>query len=264
MATNWIVPRLAERPPLFHRIVQGKLGEFAARGWNGSPHVYAAVQDLVIAELKLRGSIVFEGFKRGLISAGCAPSDEFQTELKREIEKQMLECSIQLRGAVEYVKKACNPPGAPDVTDLRWPVVHEVASEFDIFCVFLRVSANRTSQTTPSMTNNFNAPVGSFQTGASASATVIQMNQPANSADLVEALSRIEEALKQTREVSQQPEVLELVGELKVEAAKPKPNRLKLSSVLLGLAPIISAIADAKPAYDNLKKAAQLFGIPLP
>ena len=144
------------------------------------------------------------------------------------------------------------------------PISQKLASEFDILCSSLRVSANRSNQPPPPMTNNFNAPVGSVQTGTAASATVIQINQQTTNTELVEALSRIEEALKQTHDGSQQPEALELIGELKVEVVKPKPNRLKLSSALLGIAPIISAIADAKPAYDNLKKVALCFGISLP
>ena len=58
--------------------------------------------------------------------------------------------------------------------------------------------------------------------------------------------------------------MLELVGELDTEAAKERPNNLKITSGLSTIGQSISTVAALKPAYETVKGVAALFGVSLP
>ena len=78
--------------------------------------------------------------------------------------------------------------------------------------------------------------------------------------ELVSALNRLLEAMAE----SQRPElaeVREILVEAKEEAAKPSPNRLKLSTLLAGSGGIVQTVAALQPAWEVVHRLARTLGL---
>lgn len=102
-------------------------------------------------------------------------------------------------------------------------------------------------------TINFNGPVGVVQTAPGANAEVKQIFVVPTAEDALAALAVIEGKLREHPEVKRQGEALDLVKDLQAEAEKPAPNRVKVSSLLGGLAAFVSAVADGDQAWQTVQ-----------
>src|SRR5205823_2772867 len=83
---------------------------------------------------------------------------------------------------------------------------------------------------------------------------------------LLRALDVVGESVRALSEVAEAKpaEIVELTEECRVEAEKDEPNRLRLGALLAGLATAIQTTAALQPAYQALKAAMLLLGIPMP
>jgi hypothetical protein len=107
LAENWFRPRLDDRIAAFRNAVQRKLGEFTARGWNTSPHMYGAVEILAGEEIELRGNIILESYTKALTATGGAVMPELQSEIQRDLEAVIAAESEHVRQSIQYVADAC-------------------------------------------------------------------------------------------------------------------------------------------------------------
>jgi hypothetical protein len=114
-------------------------------------------------------------------------------------------------------------------------------------------------------TYNINAPGGIVQTGNNAKAGNIVINND-NKQELCKAIDIILNAMSNANDFhsSAKEETKELIDKVKSEVEKPKPNGIKLGSLLLGIANTVQSLASMKPAYEALKTAASAIGIHLP
>ena len=134
-------------------------------------------------------------------------------------------------------------------------------------CKDINQKCSSGSSLSTSTTNNyFYAPVASFQAGAGSIAAVNQTVSIGDRDALVKALDLVREAIQREQKVDtfNKEEVIELIDEGRAEAAKSKPNGMKLGSIMQTVSAAIQTVATLKSAYQTLKIALAPFGIQLP
>jgi hypothetical protein len=90
------------------------------------------------------------------------------------------------------------------------------------------------------------------------------MNQQVHSAEGMAELASAIGSLLDVMAQAPRPElaeVREILLEAKEEAAKPAPNRRKLSSILAGSKDAIQTVATLQPAWDAVYRVAQMLGV---
>lgn len=118
------------------------------------------------------------------------------------------------------------------------------------------------------MTQNYNfyGAVGSVQTGANATANVVQNLGADDRASLLSAIQQVRDALSNSPSVGEQQrsELLEIADECASQMTASAPNNTKLLTMFNVLGTAIQSIASAQPAYQALKGAILPLGITLP
>jgi len=114
-------------------------------------------------------------------------------------------------------------------------------------------------------TFNFNAAVGSVQTGSHSVSHVQQSFDQSQLAGLKDALEAVlAEFAKANLPADAREEAQGLIESVIVEIDKPKPNKLSLRSLLAGIATTVQTLGSASDAYKAFAAAIALIGIPLP
>ncbi|MET3624231.1 hypothetical protein [Burkholderia ambifaria] len=136
--------------------------------------------------------------------------------------------------------------------------------EIDLYCVSLaRRQIDRDRANGPSY--NFYGSVGSLQTGANATSSVVQSIGRDDKERLKISLSDVLTELSSSGMLeSTYDELKGLVNESIAELDKAKSNGLKLMSLLTTLGNTVQTMACAPVAYQNLKAATLPFGVMLP
>ncbi|HKC81603.1 MAG TPA: hypothetical protein VKB91_10435, partial [Gemmatimonadaceae bacterium] len=144
--------------------------------------------------------------------------------------------------------------------NLLIPGLRKIESEIDI--ALRGVTAHQSSGAT---TVNIYQPYGIVQTGAGSTAT-FSASFAENRQMLVNALSAVEKAIETTQELAtdQKLEAQDLIRETRTELEGKKPNSLRVRAALGVLGSVVQTLGSAAPAYNLLKSAAALFGVPLP
>lgn len=114
-------------------------------------------------------------------------------------------------------------------------------------------------------TYNIKATGGIVQTGNNAMTEIVIINKD-NKQELCKAIDIILNAMPYANDFhsSTKEETKEMIYEVKAEVEKPKPNGIKLRSLLFGIGTTVQSLASMKPAYEALKTAASAIGIHLP
>jgi hypothetical protein len=119
----------------------------------------------------------------------------------------------------------------------------------------LAVSTLHTRREGTMMNNTFNGPVGAFQTGTHATATVTQVASNSGSIQAVHAaIDGLVEMLRSAPGLSEDHriETIEILNDVKTEAEKEKPNKSKLGGLLSGAGTMIQTIPNAAPAWAQV------------
>lgn len=136
------------------------------------------------------------------------------------------------------------------------------------FLPLLGLSSTSQVQGASPMTNNFHfhGNVGAVQTGANAVAHIVQNLDAKERASLATALQQFKEAIEMEPSLSdqQRKELLETTQQCSSEIESESSDSSKLLSVFNVLGTSIQSIASAQPAYQVLKTALLVIGIPLP
>jgi hypothetical protein len=103
----------------------------------------------------------------------------------------------------------------------------------------------------------FNAPVGAVQTGAHATANVVQ-NVGVSAGEVLDLLARLRRDIEVTLPAEEQSEALELVEGIEEEARSEKPRTTRVKAFLKGLGNF--ALSTASNALATA--IAQQFGLP--
>ena len=113
---------------------------------------------------------------------------------------------------------------------------------------------------------NFYGAVGAVQTGARASANIVQNLDQGDKDALIQALELAREAVDHAQEIAdiQKQEVSSIVDDINSELHSGAPNNTKLRALFTTIGTSIQTLASAQPAYQALKGALIPLGILLP
>ncbi|WP_458423959.1 hypothetical protein [Methylorubrum extorquens] len=118
---------------------------------------------------------------------------------------------------------------------------------------------------TQSTTVNLNGSNNVVVAGVMHSPTSVQLDG-ASTPRILDALASVRAAIESTRALPEQEttDTLELVADAEEQLKRPQPNKKKLFASLQGVAGAIQTVGALGDAYNNLKSAMALIGLPLP
>lgn len=215
-------------------------------------------------ELELRAVIIWKSLVRVHRALPALSSDLLASELKQEFSKYLRSTADEL---TEYLSQELNIfSGKEKFTSLNDTYDHLIQKhevEIDLYTDAL--TAQREEVAVPPQ-YNFYGNVGAVQTGANASANVVQNLSEGDKTALIEALDLVKTVVSKGWELDsiRQDELLDTVRECVSQINSDKPNNTLLRSALSTVAMTIQALASAGPAYQALKTALMPMGIMLP
>lgn len=119
--------------------------------------------------------------------------------------------------------------------------------------------------TSTNQTFVFNAAVAAVQTGAQSVAYVQQSTDQNQFAELKKALeSALSDISKSNISDETREDAKELILNTIAEIEKEKPNKFSLNSLVQGVAGMIQTLGSTEGAYNAIKVAAAVVGIPIP
>jgi hypothetical protein len=261
----------AQLPPLRQGVEQIKR-EMNARGVLQSGMTVHNVGELCNDSISPKAEIISQTIINILQDAEVEYSDYLGGQLKEIASKHLPEGMGDLEG---YVKQVGRLTGISTLDSIynrfkekfritRDVNLRRIHNNIDLLMVKLKKIAE-TTQEDKSTVFNINAPVGAIQTGDKSTANITQNIDSATSELLSKALRIIEKAIiKEEATEFPKEEVLEIIRESHDELTKKKPNITKLKSFFLTVSTSIQSIASLKTAYEILKPAFGILGIPLP
>lgn len=133
LAESWFKPRLEESRVAFPRAVQGKLGEFAARGTVRSPVAYGAVENLAAQEVERCGELFLAGYKKAFAAVSNRISPAMLGQVKRDLDALLSSESARVLKTIQYVRDAFGPVSAKDAVELRERTQGKLVAELNLF-----------------------------------------------------------------------------------------------------------------------------------
>jgi len=240
----------------------------AARGLGRSGAIVQRVYELCSRDVEIRTLLIWQTLVRVLSQVGVRYSDDLATDLKQEIRKYLSSILDYPNDCLQKIVQQIGIGIATSLSDVREQAFMKVDAEIDLFVLsLLRQTEAREGKTESSgQIFNFYSPIGAIQTGPSATANVVMNLSHLDREALREALERVKEGLSIVEDLPGHPkeEVLDLVEEAKTEVGKPRPNGMRLGSVLMAVGTAIQTVGSLQPAYQALKAALLPLGIPLP
>ena len=242
--------------------------QMAARGLGRSGAIVQRVYELCSRDVEIRTLLIWQTLVRVLSQVGVRYSDDLATDLKQEIRKYLSSILDYANDCLQKIVQQIGIGIATSLSDVREQAFMKVDAEIDLFVLsLLRQTEAREGKTESSgQIFNFYSPIGAIQTGPSATANVVMNLSHLDREALREALERVKEGLSIVEDLPGHPkeEVLDLVEEAKTEVGKPRPNGMRLGSVLMAVGTAIQTVGSLQPAYQALKAALLPLGIPLP
>lgn len=237
--------------------------DFASRGaFNSSLRILR--RGIVgCQELEVRADIIWALIQRCRPWLG-EPDDDLLNGLNQQIEYHIgaqaavvMRVTSQTSTDPQRLQAAIEVP----IADCRKQLIKKFWSQARFFVDELRHPPTLNAS---GATYNFNSYVGAVQTGAQATAHV--RIDAAGSARVIEALERLREALPTAADMAldAREQGIGLVSDIIVAARADKPNRLTLTSLLMGLGMTVQTVASLRPAWDAVRQVAPLIGVNLP
>src|SRR5262245_52348261 len=264
LARRRIGVRISERQEQLERELARVAAKMAHQGIVESSSHALMVMDLCAQEADIRAQLVWREFATVLMTVGTPPTDDLADQLKAEVAAYLPPSMPQLSIPVSRWEQML-----PGITERFHGAVgraiDKAAGDIELFVLSLRQREAAAGTIGPTVV--VQGSVQTLQTGANATATIVQHFDAPDRDVLVKALDVVQEALGTVAAAStgiHTAEVLELVRDCRLEAEKPSPNKPKLAALGSGIATMIQTTASLKPAYDLLKSALLPLGVLLP
>lgn len=215
-------------------------------------------------ELDVRVILTWESLVRVHRTFGQPISDTLREDLKSEIHRHIDQAMAELTDSLNERTQKTGISMPVSLTDAYSATLKKHDVEIDLYVDSLSETAGGAS----TMTQNYNfyGAVGSVQTGAHATANVVQSLGADDRASLTSAIQQVRDALTQASPLGEQQrkELLEVADECSTQISSDSPNNTKLLTMFNLLGTAIQSIASAQPAYQALKLAVLPLGITLP
>lgn len=218
-------------------------------------------------ELEVRAALAWQALHRAHSSCGSPNysglAADLKAELKKSIDAQVGHLNASLSGHASKLTTFHRSPEF-DLTRTGRHLVAKHEVEIDIYEDSLMGDNGDSSSSAPQY--HFYGNVGAVQTGANASANIIQNLDASEKAALVEALRMARDAVGAPAELEElkRKELVAIADDCITELGSSSPNNTRLLPLFVVLATALQAISSAQPAYLALKTALLPLGIPLP
>lgn len=258
--------KMAERRKLFPLDLRQIDSQAAARGMLNSSIRILQTQQAHERELEVRAILTWESLVRVHRTFGQPISNSLRDDLKGEIHKRIDQAMGDLTTSLDGRNKTRKLNMSVSLTDAYDSVTAKHDIEVDLYVDSLSKHDEERASGTLMQHYNFYGIVGSVQTGANATANVIQNLGADDRAALSSAVQQVRDALSNTPTVGEQQrkELLEIADECVSQISASSPNNTKLLTMFNVLGTAIQSIAGAQPAYQALKVAVLPLGITLP
>lgn len=235
-----------------------------ARGMFHSSARIFQTQQAHERELEVRTILAWEALVRVHRTLGQPMSETLRDDLKAEIHRHIDQVMAELSGSLDERTKKSSLNMSVTLDDAHRFAIEKHDVEVDLYVDSLPTVTGGTS----TMTQNYHfyGAVGSVQTGANATANVIQNLGTDDRASLASAIQQVREAISSAPSVGieQRRELIEIADECSSQMSSSTPNNTKLLTMFNVLGTAIQSIASAQPAYQALKVAVMPLGITLP
>lgn len=216
-------------------------------------------------ELSIQGALAWQVLRECIIAANIEFRSNEATRAKNWVTQKVLDFAAEMKQAWAQDRSLQFSKALLFETRLDESVqrtLDKTASDIDL-CALSAERAGSPEVPSSSVVIQHVGTIQAVQTGAGGVVNISQSITQADQEALLATLATVRTALEalDTAEHPGKGQVLELVAELDTEAAKERPNRLKLASGLSAISQSISMVAKLKPAYETIKGVAAFFGI---
>lgn len=232
----------------------------AARGIGHSgAHIYMAFETC-LREIRLRAEMVRELVSRVVEQSGFhADARDLRyllsstfTNMYVDVDRSYRDVLMLMPSTGEQLQAQIRMLGHEQVEALK-----QQEAELDLLAVTRRPDAPGSVVV--------NAPVyGAIQTGAGASAEVVVNVDSAGMQALREAVQALRDAIRSAPVDDVPPAVEPILAELEAETGRKDPRANYIGALLASTGSLMEIAANAPGAYDTLRGAAAMIGVPLP
>ncbi|MBI5416691.1 hypothetical protein HZA55_01885 [Candidatus Poribacteria bacterium] len=239
----------------------------AAEGLYGSGYRLSQLHTLLSRELEIRTILVWENLVRVHRLLGSLKTDTIREDFKKELKLNIEQIYDELSDKLKLILKDTPLNNKLNLDDVKSLAISKHEIEIDLYIDSIdKTSNNDIDMPLGSQQYNFYGNIGTIQTGAGASANVIQNLGQEDKSALITALELVKEQLDAFQNISEnkKEEIKEIAEECIRESNNQKPNNTKLLTLLNALGTTIQTFASVQPAYQALKAALIPLGILLP
>jgi hypothetical protein len=241
--------------------------EHNARGMLHSSMTILRIKEVCEREIEIRAIIIWQCLVRIINTLPNEQNDDLATDLKQFLSESINTNFIELTGILNGNLMNMMKPEQVDMMEAKDHAIAKHDIEVDLYVDSLEAVAGNQEDTTESKHDyHFYGNVASVQTGAGATANVVQNLGSDDKEAIKQALALARDAINAAEEMaeSKRNELVEIVSDANNELDKATPNSTKLQSLFIAIGTTIQTLASAKPAYQTLKTALLPLGITLP
>jgi len=249
--------------------IQASQMQLAARGMVRSSNELHERARIGSDELTVRAEIVWGLIQRCHRAFGAPPNEHLAADLQQQVAEHITAQATVVLGYVDLQNLAnFFPPNTRThvrdaVTVRRNELIKKFSNEVRFYVQAVRQATAAANQER-AQNIHIHGNVAALQTGDCATAHIHL--DIAHGGRFVRALEQLLAAIPQSADMTddQRAESGEVVTDLIAAARAPRPNGSKLVGLLNGLALTVQTVASLRGAWDLVRDAARLMGIPVP
>ena len=234
--------------------------KMAVQGALGSGATLVRITDLCARDVHNRANLIWHTLHRFIVTTGINYSDDLSSELKALIARELPEDLTDFKGYIKNTIKILNAPKTAEklldqLDGAKDHALNKVGTEIDLFVHSLKKKSKLSETVVESQIFNIYSPAGSIQT------IDAELGR-----QLINVLDAIKTGIHQLQVLPKHPksEIIEIIGDCRMELEKSRPNITKLRSLLMTVGTSIQSSHSLKPEYDVLKQELTYLGISLP
>jgi len=258
--------QLAERRKQMPSEVSKIQSENNARGMLRSSMTILRIKEVCEREIEIRAVITWQCLVRIIKTLPNEQIENLAADLKQFLSESINSNFIELTDILNGNLMNMMRPEQVDMTETKNHAIAKHDIEVDLYVDSLEAADNNGSATDNKHDYHFYGNVASVQTGAGATANVVQNLDGDDKEAIKQALALARNAINAAEEIAEtkRNELVEIVNDANNELDRSTPNSTKLQTLFITIGTTIQTLASAKPAYQTLKTALLPLGITLP
>jgi hypothetical protein len=233
--------------------------KMAVQGALGSGATLVRITDLCARAIHNRAHIIWHTLHRFITTTGIEYSDELSSELKALVAHELPEDLPDFKGYIKNTIKILNAPKTAEklldqLDGARDHALNKVGTEIDLFAQSLKKKSELSETGVESQIFNIYSPTGPIQT-----------IDGEVGRQLINALDLIKDGINKLQDLPEHPksEIVEIIGDCRIELEKETPNIMRLRSLLTTVGTSVQSDSSLKSGYDALKQELTYLGISL-